>query len=219
MRRAKAGDPALLEEVAREVADTDAEGWAELVYAYAVNDRHAEADAAAARAYALAPDNHEALKAMEDRAVHQGRLDLALACAERLLELHPYEHAGPERLGILFAKMGRVDEAVLAAARAVDAAPYCHIAQRSAAVAYFAAGDFVKAVAYAKQSMAIEPPDEEDQGYDVLMIERAIERDTACLERCFVDLDTRKHSNLDKSESPEIFAEFEKRLRDVAARA
>jgi len=46
--------------------------------------------------------------------------------------------------------------------------------------------------------------------HPIAISRNAIERDTAGLERCFVDLD--------ESESREIFADFKKRLRDVASR-
>jgi tetratricopeptide (TPR) repeat protein len=209
-KRAKAGDSTMLDSISSELPD-DADRWAELSWEYSGNDRHPEADAAAEKAYAIDPRNHDALKAMENRAVHNGRLAFALECAHKLLELHPYEHAGPERLGILLAKSMRAEEAVEHAARAVDAAPYCHIAQRSAALAYFVAGRLDLAMAYAKQSLALSPPDEDDPDSDAAMILRAIERDVPGLERCFV---TRS-----KDEPTPYFPAFDARLREVAARA
>jgi len=206
-QRAEAGDSAMLDAMASHLPDTPSI-WAELSYAYSINDREAEADVAAEKAYALDSKDREALSAMEDRATHHGRIDQALEFARKLFELHPYEHVGPERLGILLAKMLRAEEAVPFGAQAVDAAPYCHHAQESAALAYFVAGRFDLATAHAKQHLAISGSSDEDS--DARMMLCAIERDVAGLERGFAERA--------KTETTSYFPAFDARLREVAAR-
>ena len=206
-QRAKLGDDGPLERV-RERVGQDARLWAHLAWAYADLKRFDRAREAALQARALDPDDRDVLTVMEETHVRLDQPEEALACARRLAELHPFEHQGPERLGILLAKLFETEEALGQSLRAVDAAPFCHIAQRSRALALFVAGRFDEAERHARQSLALDEPDEEDPANEALMVLRALEGDAAGLQRC---LDT-----LGREEPPRVFARFKAHLVEVA---
>ncbi|HWL86686.1 MAG TPA: tetratricopeptide repeat protein [Polyangiaceae bacterium] len=206
-QHAKAGDSAALEKVAAAMGE-DAGTWASLAWAYEAVDRYGDANRAAERAYALDPKNRDALTAMEEAAIRTKRLDLAIACAESLLELFPYEHQGPERLGMIFGQIGRVEEALTLSHRAVDAAPYCHVSHQCRAVALFAAQRYEEALVHARQGLALSPPEEQDADDVCLRIVRALRGDAEGVLRSL-----RKG---EKSEPKEMFAEFKAKLVSVA---
>lgn len=120
------GDAQRLEAAARRhlaADDTDPFGWNSLGVACQAHKRHAEAEAAFARAAALAPD---AAEPHNNRAVALkglGRLDEALAEVERAIALQPdYPEAHNTRGNILSA-MERIEEALAAYERAISLRP------------------------------------------------------------------------------------------------
>lgn len=183
LRAKHTGDASALEVRAKNLP-AHAEAWAELHYAYALLDRYAEADEAAARAFELDPLSPHAFTAWIHTLERQNRIDEAIACAEAFAASRPYEHQGPERLGIILAKIGRVDEALVHAERAMDAAPYCHISQQSLALALFMSGDREGALEYARRAAGTEPPAPDDTGEsDSALLIAALTGDRAALER------------------------------------
>ena len=206
-KRAHLGHEEPLQQV-REQAGQQARAWAELSWVYEDLKRYDDSNAAARRAHELDPDDNEALTAMETAHLRQSDTEAALACARRLNELYPYEHQGPERLGILLAKMFQTDEALEQSLRALDAAPFCHISQRSRAVALFADGQLEQAAQHARQSLALDEPEEQDEGDDALMILRAVSGDLAGLQRCL--------ATLGQQEPPEVFERYKEYLVKVA---
>ncbi len=208
--RAKLGDRSLLDEVTRE-AEGSATALGHLAQTLTTLHDYGAADEVAKRAYALDPDDREALTAMEEAWVRGGDLEAALGCARRLVEHHPHEHVGPERLALLHGKQGNIEDALACSLRAIDAAPFCHNAQASRAVALFMAGDLAGAERHARRSLAIEEPDRVDDGADALMITRAIEHDRDGLERCL--------ATLEQSQPVAVFAQYKAELRRVASAA
>lgn len=206
--RAKLGDPSRLDALAAAMPE-HAGAWAELADAYTLCNRFAEADAAAARAYALEPTNGSAFTAYIAALSRQNRLADARACAEAYSEARPWEHQGPERLGILLAKLGEVEPALAQSARAVDAAPYCHVSQQSRALALLAAGDLRGALDFARQAAGNEPSaaDADGDDDDDLLI-AALTGDAANLERGLAALEV---------SHPGAFLAYRARLREVCA--
>jgi len=208
-QRAKRGKEAPLRELLEDVGD-DPQLWAQLSWAYADLKRFEAANEAAARAYAIDPEDRHALTVMGETHVRLCRPERALECARRLCDLHPYEHQGPERLGILLAKLLQPEEALRFSHQAVDAAPFCHISHRSRALALFVADQLEEAERHAAQSLALDEPDEEDAANDALMVLRALRGDVRGVERCL--------RSLEREEPPEVFSRFKAHLVEVARR-
>lgn len=208
--RAHLGDRSPLDGL-RERMGTSVSGWAELAWAYADLHDYGAADACAARAYELAPEDADALTVMLERHERHGAYDLSLACAQRIFELHPYEHRGPERLAELHAKRLEVAPALAHSAHAADAAPFCHIALESRALALFVAGELEQAERYARRSLALSRLAEPDAPSSALWVVRAIICDREGLERS-LQLALERVGRLPP-------APFVALLRQVAARA
>ena len=206
-QRAQAGDEAELLLLREELGDA-AGAWASLSREYLALGRPAEADDAARRAFELDGSSLDVLLAMVESRARRGRPEEAIGCARRILELRPLEHQGPERVALLCGKLLQVEEALACSARAVDAAPRCHVAQASRAVALFAAGDLDAAELFAREALALEPPERQDDDSDELILLRALTGDVDGLARC---LATRA-----RTERAEVFAAFKERLLEVS---
>ncbi len=208
LRAKHTGDARRLESMARRMPPF-ANVWAELAFAYERLDRHADADAAAERAFEIDPLANDAFTARIQSLERQNRIDQAIACAEQFAAARPYEHQGPERLGIVLAKIGRVDEALAHSARAMEAAPYCHISQQSRALALFMAGDYAGALDHARRSSGNEPsaPDSKGDSDDELLI-AALTGDRPALDRGLAALEQRE---------PGVYPLYRERLRVAAA--
>lgn len=190
-------------------AGENVDAWANIAWAYEAADRFADADRAAARAFALDPRSKDALLVAEERALRQGQVEEAFTHARALQQLYPYEHQGPERLALLHGKRLEVEPALELAARAVDAAPFCHVAQVCQAVALLVAGEEAASRRHAERALAIEPPEELDEPNDALLVVRALDGDVAGLERCL--------KRLEVKEPPTVFPDYRALLRRIAA--
>ena len=211
-QRARQGDTVALTAIADELeadVETSAESWALLSYAYADVERWDLANAAADRAIARDPNDQDALGAMEEALVRRGDVAGAFRCAQRLAEVYPYEHQGPESMGALLALQLEVERALPLTARAVDAAPYCHNAHWARAAALFAADEFDGAERHAANSLALEPPESEDEPQGSLMIKYALAGEAQKLEACLVRAYERRPADL--------FAAFDDKLRRIAS--
>jgi tetratricopeptide (TPR) repeat protein len=206
--RLKLGDASPLDDLTEQAADS-AEAWAHISWAYwGVTGYRAKQDAAAERAYEIAPEARDTLIAMGELALRRGDVDAAFGYATQLLELYPYEHQGPERLAILYGKSLQVEPALQYSERAVDAAPFCHHAQDCRAIALFVAGQREFSLMHAERSLGIEPQEKDDDANDALMIKRALSGDVAGVERCL--------ASFDQPES--LFADYHDLLLEIARR-
>lgn len=204
---AEQGDDTMLKEIVEEVGDSGV-SWARLADTYRALKRYEEASAAAHRAYELDSTNIEVIGAMEDASVRRGDLEGAFSYARQLLELYPHEHHGSERLAALLAKSLDIEPALEHSRRAVEVAPYCHNAHWSRSLALFVDGQLDGALAHAQRSVALQPPVEDDPPEDCVIIQRALAGDVDGVERCLAELSLQ--------EPDDIFADFKKRLREVA---
>ena len=96
---------------------------------------------------------------LEAGAAHHraGRLDMARACYERVLNTNPNNPQALDLLGMIHAFQGRIDDSVAVLRRAVDLAPDFPQALNHLGLALKSRGDIDEAIAHLRRAIAVAP--------------------------------------------------------------